>query len=157
MHVWVNGKRTQFLDTELHFQSSKFESMYKKTLISVASIILFLSAAFVQADNAEGETPEQGLQAILELYKAQDWEGLVKSRCLDTRHAGSKAAVEDLVASIRSQFSDTETLGALVASFEAALANKPRLESEGSVAIFSSERGSVRLSRMDNGAWGLRF
>lgn len=131
--------------------------MYKKTLISVASIVLFLSAAFVQADNAEGETPQQGLQAILELYKAQNWQGLVESRCLDTRHAGSKAAVQDLVASISSQFSDAETLAALVASFEAALANKPRLESEGSVAIFASEGGSVKLSRMDSGVWGLRF
>ncbi len=130
--------------------------MQVKLLSSIVSIALFIGASLAQADTQK-ETPEQGLKAIVELYKKNDWENLVKERCLDAHYAKSEAAVQELVASLNSQFSDAETLEALVASYEAALASEPQIESEGTVAIFSSEIGSVRLSKMDNGAWGLRF
>ncbi|MDQ8181636.1 hypothetical protein [Pelagicoccus sp. SDUM812005] len=131
--------------------------MPKKVLSSIVCILLFLGASLAQADNGQRETPEQALKAIVELYKKNDWEHLVKERCLDARHAQSEAAVQELVDSLSSQFSDAETLQALVFSYEAALAAKPEIESEGTVAIFASDYGSVRLSKMDNGIWGLRF
>ncbi|MBD5779410.1 hypothetical protein IEN85_07880 [Pelagicoccus sp. NFK12] len=130
--------------------------MQKKLLSSIVAITLFIGGSLVQADTAE-ETPKQALKEIVELYKKNDWEHLVKERCLEARHAQSEAAVQDLVNSLSSQFSDAETLDALVASYEAALSAEPQIESEGTVAIFASEMGSVRLSKMDNGAWGLRF
>lgn len=130
--------------------------MQKKIISSIVSIALFIGASLAQADT-EAETPQQGLKAIVELYKTQDWENLVKERCLEARHAQSEEAVKELVTSLSSQFSEAETLEALVSSYEAALTAEPEIESEGTVAIFASEYGSVRLSKMDNGAWGLRF
>lgn len=130
--------------------------MQIKILTSIVALALFIGASLAQADTRK-ETPEQGLEAIVELYKKGDWETLVRERCLEARHARSEASVRELIASLSSQFSDRETLEALVASYEAALSAEPEIESEGTVAIFSSEIGSVRLSKMDNGAWGLRF
>ncbi len=130
--------------------------MQKKLLTSIVSIVLFLGASFAHG-GTESETPQQGLQAIVELYKTHNWEQLVKDRCLDARDAETEAAVQELIASLSSQFSDEESLGALVTSYEAALSAEPQIESEGTVAIFASDAGSVRLSKMDNGAWGLRF
>ncbi|MDQ8204521.1 hypothetical protein [Pelagicoccus sp. SDUM812003] len=130
--------------------------MQKKLLTSILSAALFLSVAFVQAD-METETPEQGLSEIVELYKSQDWETLVRNRCLDSKHAESEAALQALIASVSRQFSDKDLREAIVSSYEAALKSKPRIEAEGTVAIFSCDLGSVKLSKMDSGVWGLRF
>ncbi|MDQ8184070.1 hypothetical protein [Pelagicoccus sp. SDUM812002] len=130
--------------------------MQTKLLSTIVSIALFIGASLAQADT-EKETPRQALKVIVELYKKNDWEHLVKERCLDARHGQSEAAVQELVASLSSQFSDAGTLNALVTSYEAALKADPQINSEGTVAIFASEVGSVRLSKMYNGAWGLRF
>lgn len=131
--------------------------MHKKISSSILSIALFLGASFASAEDVDTESPQEGLQAIVELYKTQDWEGLVKERCLDANGESSDEAISTLVSNLSAQFSDTETLDALVTSYEAALSADPQFESEGSVAIFSSEVGSVKLSKMENGAWGLRF
>lgn len=131
--------------------------MHMKLTSSIASIALFLGASFASAEEVATETPQEGLQAIVDLYKSQDWEGLVKERCLDTNVANSDEAKTELVSNLSAQFSDTETLDALVTSYEAALSADPSLESEGTVAIFASEVGSVKLSKMENGSWGLRF
>ncbi|EDY83199.1 hypothetical protein VDG1235_2823 [Verrucomicrobiia bacterium DG1235] len=131
--------------------------MHKNIITSIVSIVLFLGATLVHAESSEGETPQQGLHAIVELYKNHDWEGLVKERCLDSQHASSEEALQELVSNLSSQFSEAESLDALVTSYEAALSAEPQIEGEGTVAIFASESGSVRLSKMDNGAWGLRF
>ncbi|MBK1877747.1 hypothetical protein [Pelagicoccus mobilis] len=131
--------------------------MQKKLATSIVSVLIFIGASFAGTAKSEGETPQDGLKAIVELYKKQDWEGLVKQRCLDTKHADSEAAVQELVANLSSQFSEKDTLSALVASYEAALAAEPKVNAEGKVAIFASEMGSVKLSKMENGVWGLRF
>lgn len=131
--------------------------MQKTIATSIISILLFLVASFANADNSQAETPQEGLKAIVELYKKQDWEGLVKQRCLDTKHAGSDEAVQELIANLSSQFSEEDSLAALVSSYEAALAAEPQIKSEGTVAIFASEAGSVKLSKMQSGVWGLRF
>ena len=81
----------------------------------------------------------------------------MKQRCLDTKGAQSEVAVQELVANLSSQFSEEDSLAALVSSYEAALAAEPQIQGEGKVAIFASEAGSVKLSKMDNGVWGLRF
>lgn len=130
--------------------------MLMKSLTSIVSIVLFIGATLVNADTA-AETPEQGLNAIVELYKNQDWEGLVNERCVDAHHAATEEAKKELVAQLSSQFSEADTLSALVTSYEAALAAKPQIESEGTVAIFASDAGSVKLSKMENGVWGFRF
>lgn len=130
--------------------------MQRKILTSILSIALFLGVALVQADPT-AESPQQGLSAILKFYKAKDWDGLIKNRCPDAKHAESEEALKTLVDSVGQQFSDPDMLNAVVASFEAALVKTPRIEAEGTVAIFSSELGSVKLSKMDNGIWGLRF
>jgi len=131
--------------------------MHKRIVTSFVSLLLFLGAAFANAGNQQGETPQEGLKAIVELYKKQDWEGLVKQRCLDTKHAESEAAVKELIGNLSSQFSDEQFLSALVTSYEAALKKEPEIKAEGTVAIFASEVGSVKLSKMENGVWGLRF
>lgn len=130
--------------------------MHKNIVTILLSIAVFLGSTFVQADTST-ETPEQGLIAIIDLYKKQEWGELVKKRCLDSKHAESEEALAKLADSLSAQFSDQGTLEALIGSFEAALKAGPRVESEGTVAIFASEAGSVRLSKMDNGTWGLRF
>lgn len=130
--------------------------MQKTILTTLLSLLLFLGAALVQADPA-GETPQQALKDIVELYKNEDWEGLVKTRCVDSKHAVSEEEMSKLVSSVKSQFSDDELRDALIASYEAALSVSPRIESEGTVAIFASDYGSVKLSKMNSGAWGLRF
>lgn len=76
---------------------------------------------------------------------------------MDARHVASEEEVHDLVSNLSSQFSEADTLEALVTSYQSALSAEPQIESEGTVAIFASEAGSVRLSKMENGAWGLRF
>lgn len=130
--------------------------MHKKIITSLVSIGLFLGAALANP-TAEEESPQEGLKAIVELYRTENWEGLVKERCLDTRHAQSAEEVQKLVQQLSSQFSEDDSLSALVTSYQAALSAEPQIEQEGSVAIFASETGSVRLSKMENGAWGLRF
>lgn len=131
--------------------------MQKNFATAMIAVLLFLGASFASAGDPQGESPREALKAIVELYKAQDWEGLVRLRCLDTKHAGSEEAVEELIGNLSSQFSDEQFLAALVSSYEAALQSEPQMKAEGTVAVFSSEIGSVKLSRMDNGAWGLRF
>lgn len=130
--------------------------MQKQFIASLFCIALFLGAALA-SDDSLGETPQQGLKAIVELYKVQDWDGLVKERCLDTRYAPSKEEVQKLVSQISSQFSQDQSLSALITSYQAALSAKPSIEAGGTVAIFASDTGSIRLSKMENGLWGLRF
>lgn len=130
--------------------------MQKQLFSTIVSIALVFGATFAYA-NPQEETPQQGLEAIVALYKAHDWEELVKNRCLSAKDVETEEAQQELIVSLSSQFSDSESLDALVTSYEAALSAEPRIESEGTVAIFASEVGSVRLSKMDNGAWGLRF
>lgn len=131
--------------------------MQKNIVSSLVAFLLFLGGSFANAGGSLSETPEEGLKTIVELYKKQDWEGLIRKRSLDTKHAVSEEDVEKLIANLGARYEDEAFLSALVKSYEAALSAKPQLKSEGTVAIFASESGSVKLSKMENGTWGLRF
>lgn len=131
--------------------------MRNKLVTAVISILLFLGANIVLADHSEGESPNEALSEILDLYKSHNWEGIVQQRCLDTQYAESRAAVNVLVENLRNRISDAETYQSVVSSYEAALIIRPKFESDGSVAVFSSPQGSITLSKMDTGVWGLRL
>lgn len=130
--------------------------MQKKLLTALLSMILFLSAAFVQADT-ERETPKQALAAIAQLFKTKDWTSIVQRRCADTEHAASEAQVAAMVADLAKTYDDEARLQATVGAYERALLAEPEMDDERTIAIFTSELGSVTLTRLSSGSWGLRL
>lgn len=103
------------------------------------------------------ETPEQGLQAIIALYEARDFDALIRTRYAELDKARDEAQVKSLITRFETTFADSAALERAVATYEAALATEPDFDQQGATAVFGLEEGVVRLSRMADGRWGFRL
>lgn len=126
-------------------------------LITIASILLFVGATVFQAESDAGETPRTALATILELHKKQDWEALVQTRCLGAEYVSVEDARNYLIDQLERDFSNADRRTSILHAYEAALAVQPEIEVGGKRAVFLSEQGTIVLSRMDSGVWGIRL
>ncbi len=103
------------------------------------------------------ESPEQGLQAIIELYEARDFDALIRTRYAEIGKANGEPQVLNLIARFEAAFAGEQDLARAVATFETALQSAPELQENGSVAVFQLEGEFCKLSRMTDGRWGFHL
>ena len=133
--------------------------------------LLFLSGGALIAAEEEPEkeeTPHEAVKRIIALYKARDFETLIRERYTEIHKADNEEKVEKLIDVFRKRFSDDVNNKLAVEAYEKALGLEPEIKDSdirqkgenGKMAVFSPggfDRGTMRLYQMENGKWGFHL
>ncbi len=103
------------------------------------------------------ETPEEALQAIIQLYENQDFDTLVRSRYAEIGKAEGEEQVQAIIDRLKGRFSNEERRNQAIAIYKSLLATSPEISENGTVAIYGLDQGFVKLSRMPDGKWGFHL
>jgi len=117
-------------------------------------------AAYSEAAPAEAtqpETPSQGIQAIMDLYAARDFDSLIRTRYAEISKAENEEQIQFLIDRLDTTFQDDDQLSKAIALYASALQAAPEFSEDGTVVTFEASEGLVRLSRMSNGTWGFHL
>ena len=126
-------------------------------LQDVGTVVDFLNII----NMAEGETPEEGLQIILELYQARNFETLVLERYAELYKANSENEIASVIAFFERRFSNEEKLNEVTSFFMVALEGSPEISNDyesqisetGEIAIFIVGDVTFTLYKMKTGLW----
>ncbi len=129
--------------------------MRTRTCIGAILSIIILSGC--SKPSSETETPEDALQAIIQLYEKQDFDTLVRSRYAEIGKAESEEQVQGIIDRLKGRFSNEERRNQAIALYKSLLATSPELSENGTVAIYGLDQGFVKLSRMQDGKWGFHL
>ncbi len=125
----------------------------RRLSLPIAALLLFVAACGSPAP----ETPGQGVQAIIELYEARDFDALVRTRYAEISKAETDEQVETLIERFRTRFADEAVLQQGISVYESLSSKTPELTEDGTVATYSVEGGFVKLSKMPDGRWGFHL
>ena len=121
------------------------------------SVVLLCVIGMFAACGNEVETPQQGLQAIADLYAAGDFDTLIRTRYAEIDKAKDEAQIQQLIERFTTRFADETQRARAVASYEEAAAMQPTLSENGTVATFQIEEGTVKISMKKDGKWGFHL
>ncbi len=130
--------------------------MHKTLLTIFVTGALFLGATLAEK-GARGETPQQALLDLRQLYEARDWDRLVRERCADAPYATAAAELLALTARLEREYADETAHRHLLAKLALAASLKPKLADDGRVALFAVNGEVLSLTLMDTGQWGVRL
>ncbi len=109
------------------------------------------------AANAAAETPNQAARAIADLFRAGDFDALIRTRYAEIHKAPGEEQIEQLVERFRKRFGDDSARAEAIGIYEGLDSTTPELSEDGTVAAFPVGDGFVKLSRMADGRWGFHL
>jgi len=124
--------------------------------------ILVLSIAIaglsiVGCKSSESETPVQGIQSIIQLYEARDFDSLIRTRYAEIYKAENEEQIQILIDRFTTRFQDEHKLNEAISTYKSVLQLTPELSENDTVAIFRLDNGFIKLSQMPNGNWGFHL
>jgi hypothetical protein len=124
---------------------------------AIAPVLALVLLAACGSPEPGPETPTEAAGAIAELYRARDFDALVRTRYAEIAKAENDEQVRALVERFRSRFESDEALAQAVSTYESLQAVEPEMSDDGRVATFRVQQGFVKLSRMPDGRWGFHL
>ena len=126
--------------------------------------VFFCCLAFPTLVLAE-ESPIEGVQAIIQLYKDRNFDQLVRDRYTEIHKAESDKDITKLIDKLSRRFASDEALSEVVGIYEKALTTEPRIVSnpypqpteQDAMAEFPITPGPLRLYLMKSGKWGFHL
>lgn len=114
---------------------------------------------------AAEETPHEAVKAIIELYRARDYEALIRERYTERHKAQALGKMRELTDKFAQRLADEDTLERVIAAYSECLQVDPvitdspyRQETEtGKVAVFNLENGPLKLYQQNTGKWGFHM
>jgi len=103
------------------------------------------------------ETPNQGIQVIIDLYEARDFDTLIRTRYAEIGKAENNEQIQSLVDRFENMFQDDAQLTRAVSIYSSALQTDPELSEDGTIATFTFNERFIKLSKMPNGTWGFHL
>lgn len=110
------------------------------------------------AEVASEESPRAGLLAIAELYRARDFDALVRTRYAELHKAETEEQVTMLIERLRKSCAEPAALENIITTLEtAAEEGTPEFSDDGRTATYDVPGSTIRISRMENGRWGFHL
>jgi hypothetical protein len=103
------------------------------------------------------ETPNQGIQVIIDLYEARDFDTLIRTRYAEIDKAENNEQIQSLVDRLTTLFQNEDKLAEAISTYTSVLEATPELSEDGTVATFTVEERFIKLSKMQNGTWGFHL
>lgn len=125
----------------------------KKLLIFLVIFINFIGCR----DGSSVESPETAIKEIIKLYKAKDYETLIKTRYAELPKANSEFQIQFLTDKFQKRFSDKEKLNQAIKTYKSALKAPKEWSNGGNTVTFKLKEGFIMLSVMPNGKWGFHL
>jgi uncharacterized lipoprotein YmbA len=125
--------------------------------IHFAALFTFALLLLIGCSAGESETPQQAVQAIIDLHESRDFDTLVRSRYAEIGKAENDEQVQVLIDRFKARYEDESVLREAIAFYESALTSKLTLSADGAIATFELPGGAFKLSRMADGNWGFHL
>ena len=119
--------------------------------------IILAALSFVGCKSSESETPVQGIQSIIQLYEARDFNSLIRTRYAEISKAENEEQIQMLIDRFTNRFEDENKLNEAISTYKSVLQLTPELSENNTVAIFRLDNGFIKLSQMPNGNWGFHL
>ena len=123
----------------------------------IATIVILASLCLGGCSSTETETPQQALQAIIDLYEARDFDLLIRTRYAEIDKADGENQIQQLVDRFAKRFASDTSLREAVNTYRKALKIQPVLSEKGTIATFRLETGFIKLSLQKNETWGFHL
>ena len=129
-------------------------------------LFVLLSLFFVcQASLAAEESPEEGLNEIISLYKSKNFDILIKERYTEIYKAKNDKEVESLIMLFSKKMENVKRYKQTIALLESIdLTNieisknpSPQLTETKKMAVFRLKNGTYKLYLQKNGKWGFHL
>jgi len=124
-----------------------------KLVLTIAIAVL----SIVGCKSSESETPVQGIQSIIQLYEARDFDSLIRTRYAEIYKAENEEQIQILIDRFTTRFQDENKLNEAISTYKSVLQLTPELSENDTVAIFRLDNGFIKLSQMPNGNWGFHL
>ena len=124
-----------------------------KLVLTIAIAVL----SIVGCKSSESETPVQGIQSIIQLYEARDFDSLLRTRYAEIYKAENQEQIQILIDRFTTRFQDENKLNEAISTYKSVLQLTPELSENDTVAIFRLDNGFIKLSQMPNGNWGFHL
>ena len=124
-----------------------------KLVLTIAIAVL----SIVGCKSSESETPVQGIQSIIQLYEARDFDSLIRTRYAEIYKAENEEQIQKLIDRFTTRFQDEDKLNEAITTYKSVLQLTPELSENDTVAIFRLDNGFIKLSQMPNGNWGFHL
>ena len=110
-----------------------------------------------KAKASSPETPQEAIHEIVRIFQSGDFDSLVRTRFAGIEEAEDEAQIKELIGQFKEQFSDPELVKGAVSDFSEALKVEPAFSDGGKTAVFKTDFGELKLSKMGNGNWGFHL
>lgn len=125
----------------------------KYLVLALLSLLLFIGCR----DDNTAESPEQAIKSIITLYKAKDFNSLIRTRYAELPKADNELQIQFLVDRFSKRFADEEKLKAAIKTYKSALKSKKEWSNGGNTVTFKLKKGFIMLSVMPDGRWGFHL
>ena len=114
---------------------------------------------------ADEESPQQAVQAILELYRARDYQTLLRERYTERHKAEAAGKTRELADKFARRLADEATYQKVISAYSECLEVEPvitdnpypQVTETDKVALFSLEGGPFKLYLQKTGKWGFHM
>ena len=127
--------------------------------------VLLSLCSILPSSYAEDESPTEGLQAIINLYKSKDFDTLLRERYAEIHKAKTDDEIEKLVKMFSAKFSNEKRLNKTISIYEKILLitpiiatnENPQITESDKIAQFPMEDSSYKLYLLKTGKWGFHL
>ena len=132
-----------------------------RILLALLIALLLISPTAAVA----GETPQEAVQHIIDLYKTRNFDKLIHERYSEIYKAEAHGKVDQLVERVSSRFSNEKKLSSVIELYEIILKVEPEIvtnpapretETE-KMAEFNLNKDTFRLYLQKTGKWGFHM
>ena len=125
------------------------------------SLIIFAGLVLASC-GSKPETVEDGINAIIKLYKTGDFKKLVNERYAEIHKAKSEKEVNKIIEMYTKRFKNVKYLNQAIGAYTKALLIKPimttnensQISETGQVATFKGDKFRIKLYMLKSGKWG---
>ena len=87
--------------------------------------IILAALSFVGCKSSESETPVQGIQSIIQLYEARDFNSLIRTRYAEISKAENEEQIQMLIDRFTNRFEDENKLNEAISTYKSVLQLTP--------------------------------